>query len=618
MIEELSISRWVGRTCPQRAGLDVFKARGAARRDGLALPAIGSRAECMAPRPWLLPMNRVGTDSTPSLTLLCGRKSNVRDAVERVPTSPRFALPGLALACLITLVSWRVVAAEAANQTATPTRAAVLANDARDAILLNNGDTLYGTLELIDPTIGVRWRHPSAAEVIEFISDQISEVRFGYRPQPQKESTNSCTVRLSNQDEIEGNLLSIDAERVTLETWYAGKLEIPRKFVQSVSPKPVERPPVFEGPAGLEGWTMGLVQTVPNAGQWSYKNGAFYATQSASIARDLKLPDVASLQFDLNWKGMLYIAVALYTDYMQPINLQTKETGPDFGGFYSLQLNSYTVNLLPVSKQEPLRYLGQTSVPALNQKNKVHVEIRANKAKRMIALMVDGLLVKQWIDTDDFVGKGTGVRFVHQGQGSVKLSNIRVTEWDGQFDEKPSAAPESKTDLGRLQNGDKVAGDLQRVQEGKATFLLSEGSTLDIPIDRIKVLQMAGQKMERPPDNTSTVRATFRRGGSLTLRLEKWDQQEVVGSHPSLGKLVMNPAAFERVQFYPIARPKPTASVVPRMPPVPMAIPRNRVFVPGGPGRVLIRGERLAIDGPLVILDGRPMVRPIAAEGGWW
>ncbi|MBM3841602.1 MAG: hypothetical protein FJ398_27390 [Verrucomicrobia bacterium] len=39
------MNRWVGRACPQRADLDVFQARGAARRDGLALP--GSWAVCM-------------------------------------------------------------------------------------------------------------------------------------------------------------------------------------------------------------------------------------------------------------------------------------------------------------------------------------------------------------------------------------------------------------------------------------------------------------------------------------------------------------------------------------------------------------------------------------------
>ena len=438
--------------------------------------------------------------------------------------------------------------------------------DSRDALFFQNGDMLYGSLRVIDPGAGVQWRHPDALDPIEFFTDSLSEIRFGYRPLPPITSTNACQIRLSNQDELEGNLIALNAARVELETWYGGKIEIPRKFVQFIAPKPADRPPIFAGPSGLDGWIIGQVQTVPNAGQWSYKDEAFFATQSASIARDLKLPDVASLQFDLSWKGMLYIAVALYTDYMQPINLQTKETGPDFGGFYSLQLNSYTVNLLPVSKLEPLRYLGQTSVPAFSQKNKVHVEIRANKPKRMVALMVDGVLVKQWIDTEDFIGKGTGARFVHQGQGSVKLSNIRVAEWDGQFEEKPSATPDSKSDMGRLLNGDKVTGDLQSVTDGKAAFALPDGSALNIPLNRVKFLEMAGQKMERPRDNTANVRATFRRGGSLWLHLEKWDAQEIIGTHPCFGKIVLNPAAFERVEFYPAERSKPTARAIPTAP----------------------------------------------------
>jgi len=45
----LRMNQTVGRACPQRAGLDVFHARQAARRDGLALP--GSWGESMVTRP---------------------------------------------------------------------------------------------------------------------------------------------------------------------------------------------------------------------------------------------------------------------------------------------------------------------------------------------------------------------------------------------------------------------------------------------------------------------------------------------------------------------------------------------------------------------------------------
>jgi len=81
------MNHWVGRACPQRAGPDVFQARGAARRDGLALPSTRSWAVGTARRPWKLLLNSVGTDSTPSLTLLCIRKCSLRDAAERVLTS---------------------------------------------------------------------------------------------------------------------------------------------------------------------------------------------------------------------------------------------------------------------------------------------------------------------------------------------------------------------------------------------------------------------------------------------------------------------------------------------------------------------------------------------------
>jgi len=51
----LSMKRTVGRACPQRAESDVFQARRAARRDGLALP--GSWGESMVIGPRKLPMN---------------------------------------------------------------------------------------------------------------------------------------------------------------------------------------------------------------------------------------------------------------------------------------------------------------------------------------------------------------------------------------------------------------------------------------------------------------------------------------------------------------------------------------------------------------------------------
>jgi hypothetical protein len=419
----------------------------------------------------------------------------------------------------------------------------------REAILLRNGDMLYGTLDAISPASGVRWRHPDTEQPIEFLPESVTEIHFPTRPWRSAPGANTCRLQLSNNDELEGELAVSDAEKTVLKTWYAGEVTIPHKMIQALLPVPPEGAVLYQGPTGLDGWTIGkVVSALGDAGEWKYKNGAFYATNAASIARKLDLPEVAKIEFDLAWKGLFQLAVAVYTDYLQPINLANKDTEPNFGGFYSLQLNSFSANLLPVKKNDPLRYLGQISVPAFNQKNAAHIEIRASKPKRIISLLVDGQLAKQWVDTEEFAGQGSGMRFVHQGQGKVKLSNLRISVWDGQSDDKPAPNPDGQQDIVRLRNGDKVTGDVQVIQGGKVTVSAS-GTTLTIPLSRVKQVEFAGKKVDKAEHEPGNVRATFGRGGALTFQLEKWEAGKVLGTSPNFGKLAFDPSAFSRVEL---------------------------------------------------------------------
>ena len=429
----------------------------------------------------------------------------------------------------------------------------------RDTLVFSNGDFLFGTLENIEPNSTIRWRHPDAIDAIEFSPRSVSGIEFGFRAQPPFQRKRACRIRLVGQDEVEGNLLSCDTQEVVLESSYAGRMVLPRSTVRVITPKPNEPPPVYEGPMGPEGWTFGKVRGgIPNAGDWSYRSGAFYATKSASVARDVNLPDVASVQFDLAWKGMLYIAIALYTDYLEPVSLQSKESEPKFGGFYSLQLSSYTVNLLPITQRDPIRYLGQTSVPAFSKKNKAHVDVRINKAKRTTTLMVDGAVVKQWIDTEGFVGEGTGLRLVHQGQGAVKLNNLRVSKWDGQFEEKLSNSPNRSHDLVTLRNGDKILGKIEEIREDQVRFTSANGKELEIPFERVKVFELAGQDISQSTEIGTNAKATFRNGGIIRFQLERWTPQGVVAISSSFGKAVFHPSAFDRmdVDFTSEAKPR--------------------------------------------------------------
>ncbi|MBU6402206.1 MAG: hypothetical protein KGS61_17950 [Verrucomicrobia bacterium] len=421
---------------------------------------------------------------------------------------------------------------------------------ARESVLLRNGDLLYGMLDAIDPQTGIRWRRPDVAEPIDLEAEAVAEIQFPLRAASETRLTNACRVHLVNQDEFQAGLVAINANRLEVKTWYAGSLTLARTNVDWIQPLATGPALIYAGPTGLDGWTVGKV-TAPalESGTWHYRNGAFYAIQAASIARDLHLPPTASVQFDLAWKGAPHLAIAIDTDYLQPVRLQARDLEPDFGEFYSLMLTFSMADVLVVDKHDPLRSLGQVYVHAFDQKTSAHIEIRASKPRHSVALLVDGALIKQWVDPQSFAGDGTAMRFVHQGSGAAKLSNLRVTEWDGQLDENPTRPAALQEDLTRLRNGDKVAGRVESLRADKLA-VANPTTPLTIPWSRIKLIQLAqtnpGVAHAPPP---GAVRAFFSDGGHITVRIDKWDAAGVAVSSPLFGKARFDPLAFDRLQF---------------------------------------------------------------------
>jgi hypothetical protein len=141
---------------------------------------------------------------------------------------------------------------------------------------------------------------------------------------------------------------------------------------------------------------------------------------------------------------------------------------------------------------------------------------------------------------------------VHQGQGKVKLTHLRVSQWDGQFEEKPTLTPGSKQDLVKLRNGDKLNGHVQAIRGGKMT-VSTGATTLEIPMSRVKQAEMAGWKPEEPSSQPVLARAVFERGGAVTFQLEKWEDGKVLARSPNFGELSFDAAAFSRLELRPKA-----------------------------------------------------------------
>jgi hypothetical protein len=293
----------------------------------------------------------------------------------------------------------------------------------------------------------------------------------------------------------------------------------------------------YAGPTSMEEW-----KGDGNRNAWSYKKGALYGVESGTIGRDVKLPDVANIEFDLAWRGQLYFNLGFgFDDYKQIY----KSSG------YTVQFSHSSIYLQRYRvRQGSSGYVGSNvEMQELQRKTKMRCSIRVSKPQKLVVLYIDGKLVKQWNESEEWTAKGPGLILISQGQGQLRVSDISVTGWDGRLDSDPGAAAKD-ADLIRLGNGDKVSGTVKKLVGGQIAFQTSFAE-MNVPAERIAVMEFASQKSERARRQRNDVRAFFPDGASVTLALDKMDEQDLVGSTENClaGKVTAVVGAFQRIRF---------------------------------------------------------------------
>jgi hypothetical protein len=132
----------------------------------------------------------------------------------------------------------------------------------------------------------------------------------------------------------------------------------------------------------------------------------------------------------------------------------------------------------------------------------------------------------------------------------VRVSNIRVSRWQGNLEEVADG-PETaagKDDLLVLANRDKISGHLLGIKEGKLSFK-TQFTPMEIPLERVRRIALAAGPAATPPKTGKPVRLVFANRGSLTLDLERWDEQGATGRSPCLGEVKLVSSAFKSIEF---------------------------------------------------------------------
>ena len=408
---------------------------------------------------------------------------------------------------------------------------------ARGGILqLTDGSSLHGALNAIDDTNGLVWAHPAAKQPLGFSLSNISLVRFESAQQPPQSFTPTCRFQFKNGDELMGNIQSIADNTVRFKSWF-GDVEAALPALEMILFSARGYNLLYEGPTGTNGWRVGR-----NPRSWEYRDGAFIANGADLLGRDFGITGSSTLEFDLAWNGSFSLSITLYAQVIDRFDYSSSA--------YLVYLGTGSVSVQRVQAGAGAVMLGQTQVPDMFRRNKMHFEIRCNKEEATISLFADGKFIQRWKDTSQggFVAKGGGIVFFSQVEArALRLSNIRVTEWDGRFE--PDALTNAPTDMDvvYLANRDKVFGKVVNLEETKATVETKQ-TKLDIPLERVTQIRFA-----KSDSVTNTlpneVRASFPGGESVVFKLDHWSPTEVKGTSRTFGPLSFDPKNFRQVQF---------------------------------------------------------------------
>lgn len=417
-----------------------------------------------------------------------------------------------------------------------------------------NQDQLAGEISTIEKDL-IRWNSPQLEKPAPFFTNQVLEIS---QPPAAHNSQANCeaVVVLTNGDSLRGQLSAVNDQSIELDTWYAGKISLKRAMVESL--KIVDRPKLFyQGPEGLEGW-----KRVDDPKAWTFEAGLFKSHAAGQIARDVKMPAVCKVAFDLTWRSSLRARIIVRSD-----DITTK----DPSNAYDLIIQRKYVYLRKrwnSNGNAGNNVLGPTvNVPQFSENEKARIELCIDQKKGVFNLLVDGLPVAVWNDNDFKEGSmGGGLHFIAEDSLPLSIGRIEVSEWDSVVERMPEAenpiqaepeegevkeAPAKEvpnTGHMTLRNGDTLTGEVLSTENG-IVRVKTHFEELKLPVSRLKTIALKAVDHEEAILRNGDVRAWFPDGSRIIFHLDAATPDAIQGSSQNFGTVSFKPSAFNRIEF---------------------------------------------------------------------
>lgn len=399
-----------------------------------------------------------------------------------------------------------------------------------DILKFKNKDSLHGKMISLQPGKGILWKSDDTADDILFSMKNVKEIKLGnYIPG----KNNNTSVLLTNGDNLEGKLISLDKDKLILDSSYGGSIKINRHMINSIFPGESNTGLLYKGPNDISEWEIPKGR---NSGEISIADNTLVMNGYCSIGRDMKLPDMAKIEFNFENSGNCQMQVLFFSDKVvsYPKNC------------YVLYLSSSYIYLQSYGPQGRSGNLGNVSCRQLRS-GKGKITLLLDRKDKKYSLLVNDTMIKQWVESRE-PPAGTKVSFTNQSQGTIKIKNLEVSSWNGKVPGSNESKESSEKDIVTFINGDQVTGILQSIKNNETLFK-TEYAELKIPLKRIKQILTASENQHRARRNAGDVRFLFPNGNKLTMELAHIKEGKIFGQSENFGDITLNQNAFKSIKL---------------------------------------------------------------------
>ncbi|WFB36215.1 hypothetical protein P3T73_00355 [Kiritimatiellota bacterium B12222] len=404
-----------------------------------------------------------------------------------------------------------------------------------DRLFFLNEDQISGALLEMSESEGVVWKHPDASTKVSYGLANLKKVELKTVMTDGAPLSRLPKIILTNGDAYRGKIVHMDADVLQLESPMAGTFTLQSKMVAAIRPSSSSGS-IYEGPSSLEEWELNN-----SNGNWKYeKNALFSDNHNQIIGQEFDdLPDMVSLAFDLEWRGNCNLQVGFWGRDPKNVNQNC----------YTLNIQNGYIRCYRNYDKIGRNDLGNIQVRDKMNDGSLEVELLLNRAKKEIMILFDGELVARWSDTFEGNIRGDAMLFGGMGNNPLKLSNIRLREWDGEFDMGEDQSLED-TDQLTTSNGDVFAGTLEKI-EAEVLYFKNDFAVFQVPMDRVDEVRFAQGTRREPRLQKGDVKISFPNTEVITLSLLNMDQRVFTGKSEATGEITLQKKYFDAIQFNP-------------------------------------------------------------------